>query len=204
LPVVRRAAASIDRVEVRDLRDETRPRAQREAQLLLGAEDARRRDVVGARVAVGIELPLDEVVDARAEHRGPAGHAQVVAAVDRERDVAVRAPLGPQPRVAEQPAHPGVELEERRRRGVAAHVRLERDVRAQRAHEPEPKDRQRARDGRVGRRFVCSSGSRPVTTSCRSSTRADGITWSDAHGHNRSASIPATPTSRRAGAPTGG
>ena len=57
--------------------------------------------------------------------------------------------------------------------------------------------------GGAAGRCVCKSGSRPVTTSCMTSTRAVGMASSSARATAKVASAPATPTSRRAGVPTG-
>jgi hypothetical protein len=128
-------------------------------------------------VTLQVVLPLDQIVDARAE-RGRAARQPQVAAhvqVDRQRDVGVRAALGAQRRVADEPPHPGEQLEERRRARVTPGVGLERDVLTERRTSASRNTGMTRETGGSAGRLICSSGSRPVTTSRIASARAEGM-----------------------------
>ena len=178
--VCRRVVAVVARVEVRPLPDHPAPAPQRQPQLLLDPRDARARQVVGARLAPRRVLPLDQIVDPRAEQRRPAGQAQPVArAIDRDPDVGVRALLGHEIGVAQHERRAvAVELDKRRDARVAPDVRLGVDLQRRPVDQrsgPPP----RAAPATCGTRPVCPGGtpraSRRLTASCITSMRADGM-----------------------------
>src|SRR5205085_2164652 len=72
--------AAIARIDDCPLADEAHMTTERQAQLLLDAQDARAGQVIGPRLAPRRILPLDQIVDARGEERGPADQADALAA----------------------------------------------------------------------------------------------------------------------------